>query len=289
MNLDNSTFLGDFDDHYTVKMLDGTLFELRYNLVNEHNLLGAIVDSADQVGIKLRRHRVRAILDEMDDRTYFVFQEPPNMNHVYSVQRNVEDTIVRISIASNENLLDAIDYFETNQHSDLGRVTLSLSCCEPFGVRLDTNELWKLLSTLYQPSVLELDLPTSKAEAEVITIFGDGIKELKIGRLSGEIVTCLCTSLPHLSVLILTDRNLGYVDDEWGIQLAACTNIQKIRFLRVYSREILRMKEGWRDWHITLGEMSNQDEYVSHRSAELTRFSFLDSYGALIDLDEVFT
>lgn len=57
------TFLGEWDQHYTVRLLDGTFFEFIHNdMMFDRELIDYVVDAAIAHGISIRRHRAHISL-----------------------------------------------------------------------------------------------------------------------------------------------------------------------------------------------------------------------------------
>lgn len=282
MNLDNSTFLGEFDDHYLVKMLDGTVFEMRYNLINEDDLLDVVVDAAQSVGIVLRKHRLRAVLDETNDRTYWVFQEPPKVSATWLDTNGV----LSVELKRNHDVFDALDYFSSLGSSSRPCPHLHLSSSSHG--HSTTRELWKLLSVLYRPVILDVGYMTMDNEMDILKLFAEcDVQELRIMSLSDRHVDFLCNHMKSLRTLRITDRVFQTIREEWGKHLCASTHVAEIHFCRADVRDERELK-GWSDWQIR-SCIRREDIQSVYCSIELGRFSFTESYNALIDVDEVFT
>lgn len=117
MNLQNCTFLGDYDDTYTLRLLDGTMLPLRVNMINENDLKKTVCEAAEEAGIVLRPHRVYLHIDE-DNRMVYAVQDAPECSSFFNALTQT------ISFDSQQSVWDALDYFQMNEKMDLTQLTI---------------------------------------------------------------------------------------------------------------------------------------------------------------------
>lgn len=272
MNLDNTTFLGDYDDHFQLRLLDGTLIDLRVNMINEDDIPGAIAHASHQVGITLRKHRLKY---KKVDEDYFAFQETPPLNTWFDMTTNT------IKIDSLESLYDAIDYVDLMDHRELFELTeITVRQHSYHLTSQNTDEdVWDMYAKLFSffttlPSISTLDIDfrvenrlkytildafernflTSSTLSTLSTV--STLSTLKAA-LDDRVVDFICKSSSiktvHIHALFFREQHL---DTKWGDRLAqAGVKELRVRYRNnnweeVHPRQILRSLalDKWEKW-----------------------------------------
>ena len=305
----NHTFLGDWDIRYTVKMLDGTLFEVVYNEWMEDDrekredreereeredkedreekkkvsssstsssLLKHVVREADKHGIRLRSHRLKMHLDR---EMIYLLQEPPRTDW----KKICTDEIVEIHIRSDIDRLDALDWFE--EHSETEKSFRFLSLDVSFEVREEVYSLWERVASHYRPKTLHIGSNSIQA----IRAFGekgDCVQRLHLSErydFNARTVEMICETMPHLEELTVTIRIVP--ESLWGQSLFHRTGLRLVRWRILGYQDIQRSRDmahkaGWTDWQFQVHV--DHVGMVDVVEIEWTRFH-LNVYGLVID------
>lgn len=210
---DQVTFLGDFEDVHTVKLLDGSMFQARVNMYNEDKICETISKAAEEVGITLRAHRLYIVKDEDDPYTILALQSPPP-SFDFTHPLNLND----------KTSLDLVDYLSTIEEVQcVQELTLEII---PKMEKCTTN-IYKLLAEKIHPQILDL---ANVNEPLCLQAFsGQDIRQLNVKTLDDQIVDAICRHLPTLQTLVvgwLQERDFSKTN--WGYLLATQTKIDSL-------------------------------------------------------------
>lgn len=258
MNLENTTFLGDYDDHFQLRLLDGTLIDLRVNMINEHDIPGAISDAAGKVGINLRRHRIK--WEKMDDH-YFAIQEAPPLNTWFDITTNT------LKIESLESLYDAVDYVDLTDHMDLSQLTEVVIRQHSQNLKTSDELVWEMYTKLFSffatlPSITTLDIDfrvENRLKYVILDAFEHNLSNLSTLKalLDDRVVDFICKlnsiKTVHIQALFFREQHL---DTKWGDHLAqAGVKELRVRYRNnnweeVNPRQLLRSLalDKWEKW-----------------------------------------
>lgn len=295
MNLDNCTFLGDFEDTHTLRLLDGTVTEMRVNMINDEDISGVIIDAAKACGVELHRHRLNYATDPENPRLYLAYQDPPNRFHFSIAGLN------NLTIQSVPNLTDAVDFFEAFDPKTLNPIydyigdphTLKLQINPYLFAELqgNTNHLQEKLFSRLMDQVMEkfeythiqmdnkIPLPLLKVVQSVCKT-SESITKLTMMRLSrspnaGEFEQFINgLEGTHITELVLPTEDMlaDFTKREWGGFLAEKTNVQTIRFsVRAsFANEISSMQQSvglhlhqvWPHWKVKFDRTEEVDHFL---------------------------
>lgn len=287
MNLDNTTFLGDFDDLYTLRLLDGTLLEIRINLINDQDISSVIVQTIQEnTQIKVRPHRVHYTFEPLD-RLYVAVVEPPAIHTWFDENHST------ISFNHPSAMIDAIDAFDMGtgvagekRHfdslciqscSDRSRVNLE----EVFGIITEKN-VWSTNHLIFgKHARLTEQMFKAFDEVEKLTLSEDNLHLLP---------ECV-QNIRHtrsLRQLVFHMRSFDQkLHQNLGVRLAECPHLETlivycnifynfISFETVMEKTELNM---WKDWKAEMIGLNNENIM----EIRLTRDRF-EKWGELLEV-----
>lgn len=270
----NYSFVGEFDNRYTVRMLDGTAFEMIYNewMDDEtHQLVDHVLRAADDHGICLRRHRVHLHVDETSS-MIVLLQDPPSTSWMQD-----DHTDLTIALSTHTDRSDLMDYFEPFVQED--RRPLLRLALQVHELTTDLRAVWDRLAACFQPQTLVIG-PQS---VDAIRAFSaQGVTHLHLTErydFNVRTIEMICEAMPDLDELVVTVRALP--EKEWGCKLFHRTRIRLVRWRFVgyvneaHVREMISNR--WTDWLPTID--------IHTLEVEWTRRS-LKAYGWVIDDDD---
>lgn len=287
MNLDNCTFLGDFDDTYTLRLLDGTLLEMRVNLINEDNVASTILQTIqDNTHITVRPHRLRYTY-EPDDRLYVAVLLPPAIHTWFNENRRT------ISFNHPNSFIDAIDAFEMGtgvagekRHFE----SLCIQSCADVS-RVNLEELFQVIKTKNVWSTNHLILGDNiRLIPHMFEAFNNfnnfnNVEKLTLTEDNLDLLSeCLCTNIRQL---VLNMRSFTQtVHSSIGVRLAECPYLETISvyckiFYRTITFETVMNKTHlnmWKDWRAEMIGLSD-DNIMEIR---LTRDRF-EKWGQMLE------
>lgn len=283
MNLENCTFLGDFDDHYEVRLLNGDILPIRINMINEDNVKRVIVDAAREVGIIFREHRLEVVPPSDDNPHYLVFQNPVNVTRLV---RDYGDVVeLHLNSLTEEGILDFLDYTDEEKKDEEKKD-------EEKETLLKETKVWTGWNPLDWTSIAAEVAGVWPCERLILTcqtglasflngfgvVAGDRVKELEIVSTDMyQVVDALCAHFPKMTDLRLPEGFLLHTDRlrVWGEKLLAQTNVNVVHF---YMRERHEVTP-WVGWRVNF--LYAHDRPNEIRTVQYIRSS-LGDYGQLL-------
>lgn len=276
MNLDNCAFLGDYEDTYTLRLLDGSLMEMRINMINDADIPGVIIDTAANSGVVLRRHRLHYSVDPENPRLYLAYQDAPSRANF------CDGGINDLNIGSTKDLIDAVDFFEALDPKSLDpeldfthdRSTLKIQYST--NTNQDKITMFRRLIQLAMQSFdynhLDIDNPLGMEVCKA----NPNLTKLTVRNVNRvEFIYALQDT--HITELCLPSEERAHVwrdfiKKEWGAFLAEKTNVQTIRLSvrSVFAAEIPTAQQSvalhlhfiWPHWKVTCDRTDEVEHFL---------------------------
>lgn len=302
MNLDNCAFLGDYDDHYEVRLLNGDILPIRVNMLNEEKLCQVIVDAACEVGIVFREHRVEVVPPTDDNPYYLVFQQP--VKGVLGTMIVDYGDIVELGLngLTPQKHLDFLDYCleNTRKHVNETRVFVTWE-------NVDWMELGKQIGLGWPCTRLVVRSTYSCNGASQLTNFLKGFGEVAGDRvaqlcldvndtvyrsyltpddITWEVLDTVVTFFPALTDLELPVSTMYHVRHSciWGEKLFELAHLNRIH-IPVDNRDREHLVTCWAAWRLNWLYIHDRPGVIA--CVDMTRW-VPDEYGeVLANLDEL--